>query len=118
MRFPTINDSTYKWWAFVALALGVFVSVADAGSVVVALPTISQDFGTDLPTIQWVVTAYALTISALLLPMGRLSDIVGRKLLYVAGTGRGGDRPYETSQSISVVEGQSIHWSQTTGRRR
>jgi EmrB/QacA subfamily drug resistance transporter len=86
MRFPKINDNTYKWWAFVALSLGVFVSVADAGSVVVALPTISQDFGTDLPTIQWVVTAYALTISALLLPMGRLSDIVGRKLLYVAGT--------------------------------
>ena len=78
---------TYKWSAYLAIALGIFTSVADNGSVVVALPTISEHFGTDLPITQWVVMAYALTVSVLLLPMGRLSDIVGRKQVYVTGFG-------------------------------
>ena len=67
------------------IGLGIFVSVADHGSVAVALPSIANEFGTDLPTVQWVMIAYALTISSLPLPMGRLSDIVGRKRLYIVG---------------------------------
>jgi EmrB/QacA subfamily drug resistance transporter len=59
--------------------------VADAGSATVALPTIAGHFDTDLPTTQWIIVGYALTISALLVPMGRLSDILGRKRIYVAG---------------------------------
>ena len=79
------RSPTYKWWAFGALAIGLFASVSDHGSVTVALPSIADHFATDLPTTQWIVIGYALTISALLLPMGRLSDIVGRKQVYVAG---------------------------------
>ena len=59
--------------------------MADHGSVTVALPTISEYFGADLPTTQWVVIGYTLTISALLLPMGRLADIAGRKRIYLLG---------------------------------
>ncbi len=70
---------------FSAIAWGLFVSVADHGCVAVALPCIANEFGTDLPTVQWVMIAYALTISSLLLPMGRLSDIVGRKRMYIVG---------------------------------
>ena len=80
-----VNSSNYKWWAFAAIGMGTFSSVADMDSVLVALPSISEHFQTELPTTQWVVIAYALTTSALLLPMGRLSDIVGRKPVYVAG---------------------------------
>ncbi|MCI0439920.1 MAG: MFS transporter [Chloroflexi bacterium] len=65
--------------------MGLFTSVADNGGTIVALPTISDHFGADLPTVQWVVIGYALTISALLLPMGRLSDIIGRKRIYLLG---------------------------------
>ena len=75
----------YKWWAFGALALGMFTNVADHGSVIVALPTIADHFLTDLPTVQWVVIGYALAISAFLMPMGRLGDIVGPKKVYLAG---------------------------------
>ena len=75
----------YKWWVFLALAIGTFTSVADFGSLNVTMPTIAEHFGTDLPTTQWVLIGYALAISALLLPMGRLSDIVGRKRVYVGG---------------------------------
>ncbi len=83
--FVSNQSQNYKWWAFGALAIGMFASVSDHGSVTVALPTIADHFGTDLPTSQWVVIGYALTISALLMPMGRLSDIVGRKQVYVSG---------------------------------
>ena len=83
---PDISQSrAYKWWVFLALAIGTFTSVADFGSLNVALPTIAENFATDLPTTQWVMIGYALAISALLLPMGRLSDIVGRKRIYIAG---------------------------------
>ena len=79
------GGENYGYWAFVALAIGLFTSVADHGSVSVALPTISEHFGADLPTTQWVVIGYTLTISAFLLPMGRLADIVGRKRVYLLG---------------------------------
>lgn len=75
----------YKWWVFAAVGLGTFTGVMTFGSVNVALPTIADHFGSDLPTIQWVVIAQTLTISALLLPMGRLSDLVGRKRIYMTG---------------------------------
>ncbi len=83
----TITQSAnYKWWAFGAVAVGSFASVADQVSVNVALPPISSYFVSDLPTVQWVVISYILTISALLLPMGRLSDIIGLKKVYIIGS--------------------------------
>lgn len=51
----------------------------------VALPTLAAHYGTDLPTTQWVVIGTMLTIAALLVPMGRLGDLVGRKVVYVSG---------------------------------
>ena len=84
-KLSLAKGARYRWWAFAAIGFGTFTSVADHGSVLVALPSISEHFRTDLPTSQWVVIGYALTISALLMPMGRLSDIIGRKRVYVAG---------------------------------
>ncbi len=80
--FPTVE---YKWKVFFVIAVGLFTSVYDYHSVVVALPSISEDFRIDLPTGQWVIIGYGLMISALLLPMGRLADMVGRKRIYVIG---------------------------------
>ena len=74
-----------KWWVFGAIAVGSFLSVIDYGSVLVALPAIETYFDSDLPTVQWIVVGHALVISILLLPMGRLGDMVGRKRVYVAG---------------------------------
>ena len=85
MLVTLARSTNYKWWVFIAIAAGTFTSVVDQISVAVAIPTISDEFHTDLPTVQWVLVAYTLTISALLLPMGRLSDIVGRKHVYIAG---------------------------------
>ena len=60
--------------------------MVDHGSVLVALPGIESHFDATLESVQWVVVAYALVISVLLLPMGRLGDVVGRRRIYLAGT--------------------------------
>ena len=73
------HSPNYKYLVLGTVGIGIFGSVVDYGSVNIALPTIADHFETDIPTVQWVVIAYTLTISALLLPMGRLSDLVGRK---------------------------------------
>src|SRR5690606_1409454 len=60
-------------------------TVFDTSSAIVALPTIAAEFATDLPTAQWVILGNSLTIAALLVPLGRLSDSIGRKRCYVTG---------------------------------
>ena len=80
------NRPSYKYWAFGAISVGTIGSVIDHGSTNVALPTIAGHFNTDIPTVQWVVLAYVLTITALLLPMGKLADMVGRKKVYIIGS--------------------------------
>ena len=79
------DKPAYKWWVFAAVALGTLTSVVNHGGMAVALPTIAQHFDADLSTAQWVVVAEGLAISALILPMGRLSDIIGRKSVYISG---------------------------------
>lgn len=80
------DKPSYKYWVFGAIAVGTIGSVIDHGSTNVALPTIASHFNTDIPTVQWVVLAYVLTITALLLPMGKLADMVGRKNIYIIGS--------------------------------
>ena len=75
-----------KYVVFGALAIGLFASVVDHGSVIVALPSIAEDLQIELPSVQWVVIGYALTMSALLLPMGRLADMLGQKRVYILGS--------------------------------
>ncbi len=113
----------YKWWVFGAVGLGSFTGVMTFGTVNVALPTIAGYFETDLPTVQWVVIAQTLTVSALLLPMGRLSDMVGRKQVYIAGLLllMGASVFAATSSSVltlvmsRVVQGMGAAMTQGTG---
>jgi EmrB/QacA subfamily drug resistance transporter len=79
------RSPSYKWWVFGTIAIGLFFNVVDHGSVLVALPDIEAHFKSDLATVQWVVVAYALAISVLVLPMGRLGDMIGRKQVYTVG---------------------------------
>ena len=79
------QGTRHKWWVFGVVSIGLYMIVLDNSSLNIALPTISQHFKADLPTVQWVVVGYHLAITALLLPVGRLADILGRKRVYLAG---------------------------------
>ena len=68
-NFVNGNRISYKWWVLFAVSIGLFTSVFEHGGINVALPSIAEHFNTDLPTTQWIVIGYGLTIAALLLPM-------------------------------------------------
>ena len=60
-----------RWRVFPALALGTLMATLDISVVNIALPTLSRTFGVPLTTIEWVVLSYVLTITGLLLTLGR-----------------------------------------------
>ena len=74
-----------KWKALIAVACGTFMATLDSSIVNIGLPTLTKEFSTDLATVKWVVVAYLLTISCLILPAGRISDQMGRRKTFVAG---------------------------------
>lgn len=71
--------------AFTTVAVGQFTTVIGNSGAAIALPKIADDMDLDLAVASWVMVSLALTISAVLLAMGRLSDIMGRKRVYIAG---------------------------------
>ena len=80
-----LSSPRYKWWVYAAIAVGIFVTVMDQSGVNIALPLIADRFATDIPTVQWISLGYVLSTAAMLMPMGRLSDMLGRKPVYLAG---------------------------------
>jgi EmrB/QacA subfamily drug resistance transporter len=75
----------YKWKAFSVTSVGAFMAGIDGTVVLLALLPIAQDLRTDYVTIIWVVLAYLLATTALVLSFGRISDIYGRKRMYNVG---------------------------------
>ena len=65
--------------ALVVICLSVFVISVDATIVNVALPTLSRELNADTAQLQWIVDAYTLVMSGLLLSAGSLSDRYGRR---------------------------------------
>jgi len=59
--------------------------ILDGTIVTVALPTIAADLGFTASTLSWVMTAYLLAFGGLLLPSGRLGDLLGRKRMFLIG---------------------------------
>ncbi|MGA8372080.1 MAG: MFS transporter [Acidimicrobiales bacterium] len=72
-------------WVIAASVLGSGIAALDATVVGIALPTIGRDFHTGLGPLQWVVTAYTLTLAAFLLLGGTLGDRFGRRRIFSIG---------------------------------
>ena len=72
-------------WVLAATVLGSAIVAIDATVVGIALPAIGRDFGTGMATLQWVVSAYTLTLAGLLLVAGSLGDRYGRRRVFVIG---------------------------------
>src|SRR2546421_12075675 len=71
--------------ALVVVLSAQFVVVLDFSIVNVALPSISRELHASSTSVQWVVTAYAITFGGLLVLGGRAADLFGRRRLFVAG---------------------------------
>ena len=73
----------YKWVAAGVVIVGALMSIISQTVVTVALPTLERDFGVSLNDIQWVVTAYALGLAAVIPLTGWLSDRYGTKRVFL-----------------------------------
>jgi EmrB/QacA subfamily drug resistance transporter len=79
------TDYSRKWYVMAATAMGIFLATIDGSIVNVALPTLVRAFDTTFAAVQWVVLAYLLTVTTLMLSIGRLGDMAGKKRIYAAG---------------------------------
>ncbi len=78
-------DYSDKWYVMAAVGMGLFLSTIDGSIVNVALPTLESSYNTTFPIVQWVVLAYLLTVTTLMLSVGRFADMIGKKYIYVSG---------------------------------
>ena len=79
---PTTARAT---WVLAALSLAMLLSSLGTSVANVALPTLEEDFGAPFGQVQWVVLAYLLALTTLVVSAGRLGDLAGRRRLLIAG---------------------------------
>ena len=106
---PAGNDSPEtvfknKWQILLSIGMGVFLATIDASIVNIALPTLVKTFETTFAVVQWVALAYMLTIATLILSMGRLGDLKGKKNIYLSGM------LVFTLGSLMCGLAQSVYW--------
>jgi len=103
-----------KWGGLAVLSLALAIIIIDTTLINVSLRTIVKDLHTTVHSLQWVITGYALTLSAFTIAGGRLGDLFGRKRMFLLGalTFAAGSITAATAHSItqlligaSVIEG-------------
>ena len=72
-------------WALAALSLAMLMSSLGTSSANVALPTLAEAFAASFQQVQWVVLAYLLAITTLIVSVGRLGDMMGHRRIMLAG---------------------------------
>jgi EmrB/QacA subfamily drug resistance transporter len=108
-----ITDDNRKWWTLGAMCFALFMIMLDNTIVNVALPSIQKDLGASISGLEWTINGYTLSFAVLLATGGRLGDIFGRRLMFIAGvvvfalsSATAGFAPDETALVVSrVVQG-------------
>src|SRR3954465_11329536 len=75
----------YKWWALSCTSLGMLLATINSGTLIIALPDLERSLDTTLLQLVWVILAYMIASTVLVLTAGRLSDLFGRKKAYLGG---------------------------------
>jgi EmrB/QacA subfamily drug resistance transporter len=91
-------------WVVTAMILGSSVAGIDSTVVAVALPAIGRNLHASFQALQWTVTGYTLTLAALILLAGSLSDRWGRRRVFLVGLG------WFTAASVLCAAAPSIEW--------
>src|SRR5437588_6641807 len=85
MRFIDAGHPNYKWWALSCTSAGMLLATINSGTLIIALPDLERSLHTSLLQLVWVILAYMIASTVLVLTAGRLSDLFGRKHAYVGG---------------------------------
>src|SRR2546423_5766304 len=81
-----INERA-RWRAFLLVAPAIFITFLDMFIVNIAFPDILRDFkGSSISELSWVLNGYTIVFAALLVPLGKLGDVIGRRLVFQVGT--------------------------------
>lgn len=81
----SLHAGTRRWLGLAVLCSAFFMVILDVAIVNVALPSIAADLDFSPRSLQWVVSAYALTFGGLLLLGGRAADVLGQRRAFVGG---------------------------------
>src|SRR5213592_312620 len=79
------TDDRRRWIALIVLCAGFLMIILDQTIVNVALPSIQSDLHFSQSSLAWVVNAYLIAFGGLLLLVGRLGDLVGRRRIFLSG---------------------------------
>src|SRR5919107_187181 len=79
------DHAHYKWWALSCTSLGMLLATVNSGTLIIALPDLGRSLHTSILQLVWVILAYMIASTVLVLSAGRLSDLFGRKRAYVGG---------------------------------
>src|SRR3954447_12198146 len=79
------DHEDYKWWALSCTSLGMLLATINSGTLIIALPDLERALHTTLLELVWVILAYMIASTVLVLTAGRLSDLFGRKKAYLSG---------------------------------
>ncbi len=79
------GHESYRWWALSCTSLGMLLAATNSGTLIIALPDLERSLHTSLLALVWVILAYLIAATVLVLMAGRLSDLFGRKRAYVGG---------------------------------
>ena len=74
-----------RWLTLAIVGAAFFMTILDVAIVNVAIPSIQIDLHIKEQTVQWVITAYAITFGGFLLLGGRMADLLGRRLIFLVG---------------------------------
>jgi EmrB/QacA subfamily drug resistance transporter len=79
-----VNENR-RWLTLAIVGAAFFMTVLDVAIVNVAIPSIQEDLNVAETTVQWVLTAYAITFGGFLLLGGRMADLLGRRRIFIVG---------------------------------
>ena len=83
---PTTAEPDPRRWITLGVLIATVVIVSMDSSILnVSIPTMMRDLDTTVPSLEWVISGYSLTLASLLIIGGRLGDVFGHRRLFVVG---------------------------------
>ncbi len=82
---PRITEANRRWWTLFGACMGLFLLMLDSTVVTIALPSIQRELDASTADLQWMVNAYLLAVTVLVVTLGRFGDMFGRKRVFLAG---------------------------------
>jgi EmrB/QacA subfamily drug resistance transporter len=80
-----VTEENRRWWVLTGASTGLFILMLDSTTLPLALPSIRLELGASSSGLQWVQNVYLLTMAALVITLGRLGDMLGRKRVFQLG---------------------------------